>query len=94
MRPLPLARTPLSPVTVDACDNCQALWLDATESQQLTPGALIELFRAIGASQRDARTAYPALLPCPRCTTPLSSPVLNQRWRCCAVPWVKPSGTT
>ena len=72
MRPLPLARTPLSPVTVDACDNCQALWLDATESQQLTPGALIELFRAIGASQRDARTAYPALLPCPRCTTPLS----------------------
>jgi len=72
MRPLPLARTPLSPVTVDACDNCQALWLDATESQQLTPGALIELFRAIGASQREARTAYPALLPCPRCTTPLS----------------------
>ncbi len=72
MRPLALARTPLSPVTVDACDNCQALWLDATESQQLTPGALIDLFRAIGTSRRDARTAYPALLPCPRCTTPLS----------------------
>ena len=72
MRPLALVRAPLSPATVDACDNCQALWLDATESQQLTPGALIDLFRAIGTSRRDARTAYPALLPCPRCTTPLS----------------------
>jgi DNA-directed RNA polymerase subunit RPC12/RpoP len=72
MRPLARARAPRSPVTVDACDDCQAMWLDATESQQLTPGALIDLFRAIGTSRRDARTAYPALLPCPRCTTPLS----------------------
>ena len=72
MRSLALARAPLSPVTVDACDNCQALWLDATESQQLSPGALIDLFRAIGTSRRDARSSYPALLPCPRCTTPLS----------------------
>jgi endogenous inhibitor of DNA gyrase (YacG/DUF329 family) len=72
MRPLQLARSPLSPLTVDACDNCQALWLDASESQQLTPGALIEVFRAIALSHPEARTAYPALLPCPRCTTPLS----------------------
>jgi endogenous inhibitor of DNA gyrase (YacG/DUF329 family) len=72
MRPLQLARSPLAPLTVDACDNCQALWLDASESQQLTPGALIEVFRAIALSHPEARTAYPALLPCPRCTTPLS----------------------
>ena len=51
MRPLELARAPLAPLTLDACDNCQALWLDATESQQLTPGSLIELFRAISASR-------------------------------------------
>jgi hypothetical protein len=69
---LVLARAPLAPLTVDACDNCQALWLDATESQQLTPGALIELFRAIATSHSQVRSAYPALLPCPRCTTPLT----------------------
>ena len=72
MRSLSLARDPLAPLTIDVCDNCQALWLDATESQQLTPGALIELFRAITASHPATRTSYPALLPCPRCTTPLT----------------------
>jgi len=71
MRPLALARDPLAPVTVDTCDNCQALWLDATESQQLTPGTLIELFRTISASRPQQRAAFPALLPCPRCTQPL-----------------------
>ena len=28
------------------------------------------------------------------CTLPLCSPVLNHRWRCALVPWVKLSGTT
>jgi DNA-directed RNA polymerase subunit RPC12/RpoP len=72
MRTLVLARDPLSPLAIDTCDNCQALWLDANESQQLTPGALIEVFRAIATSHPHARAAYPALLPCPRCTTPLT----------------------
>jgi Zn-finger nucleic acid-binding protein len=72
MRSLVLPREPLAPPRLDACDDCQALWLDATESQQLTPGALIELFRAIAASRQAHRAPYPALLPCPRCTTPLT----------------------
>jgi len=72
MRSLVLARAPLAPLTLDACDTCQALWLDATESQQLTPGALIELFRTIAMSHPQARQPYPAFLPCPRCTTPLT----------------------
>jgi len=83
MRPLALARDPLAPVTVDTCDNCQALWLDATESQQLTPGTLIELFRTISASRPQQRAAFPALLPCPRCTTPLTlTRDVNQTTRC------------
>jgi len=72
MRSQSFPRDPLAPVTVDVCDTCQALWLDATESQQLTPGALIELFRVIGSSHPTTRAAFPALLPCPRCTTPLT----------------------
>jgi endogenous inhibitor of DNA gyrase (YacG/DUF329 family) len=72
MRSLALPRELLAPLALDVCDDCQALWLDATESQALTPGAVIALFRAIGSSQPTHRGAYPALLPCPRCTTPLS----------------------
>ena len=72
MRSLVLPRTPLAPLAIDVCDDCQALWLDASESQQLTPGAVIAVFRAIAASKPTRRYAYPALLPCPRCTTPLS----------------------
>ena len=72
MRSLALPRDPLSPLTLDACDQCQALWLDAGESQELTPGAVIDLLRAITASRPDTRAAFPPLLPCPRCTTPLT----------------------
>src|SRR5689334_7370395 len=72
MRTLALPRDPLAPLALDACDDCQALWLDATESQQFTPGALIALFRVIAGSHQKRRAAYPALLACPRCTTPLT----------------------
>jgi hypothetical protein len=72
MRSLALPRDPLAPLAVDLCDDCQALWLDATESQQLTPGAVIGLVREIGASRPTRRAPYAALLPCPRCTTPLT----------------------
>ena len=72
MRSTLLARAPLAPLPVDVCDDCQAMWLDATESQQMTPGAVLAMFRMIAASKPQARRAYRALLPCPRCTTPLS----------------------
>ena len=72
MRSLSLARDPLAPLPVDACDDCQAMWLDATESQQMTPGAVLAMFQAIAAAKPTERHAYRALLPCPRCTTPLS----------------------
>ena len=48
------------------------MWLDAAESQQMTPGAVLMLFRAIAKTHQTERRAYPALLPCPRCTTPLT----------------------
>jgi rubrerythrin len=72
MRPLALPRDPLAPLSIDVCDDCQALWLDATESQQLTPGAVVEVFRAIAASRPAQRVPYPAFLPCPRCTSALT----------------------
>lgn len=72
MRSLALAREPLAPINVDLCDDCQALWFDANESQALTPGAVIALFREIAAAQAAQRQAYRTPMPCPRCTTPLA----------------------
>ncbi|HJU23221.1 MAG TPA: hypothetical protein VJ891_11990 [Casimicrobiaceae bacterium] len=72
MRLLALPREPLAPLTVELCDDCQAIWFDANESSALTPGAVITLFREITQSKPGTRAPYPAILPCPRCTTPLT----------------------
>jgi len=72
MRSLAVAREPLAPMAVDLCNDCQAVWFDAHESQALTPGAVIALFREIAASQAAQREPYRTPMPCPRCTTPLA----------------------
>ncbi len=67
MQPLRLTRKLEGELTVDLCADCQALWFDAFESGQLTPGATLELFEAIrkaaaGGAPRAARSpAVPAL---------------------------------
>jgi hypothetical protein len=40
-------RKPMGRVDLDLCFDCHALWFDQYESAQLTPGAVIELFRLI-----------------------------------------------
>jgi endogenous inhibitor of DNA gyrase (YacG/DUF329 family) len=71
MQPHVLARKPLGEAMVDVCAGCQALWFDAFESVQLTPGATLALFDAIGKAAPRARRALPTRLPCPRCVEPL-----------------------
>ena len=67
MRALVLGRKPHGESVVDLCDGCHALWLDTHESVQLTPGAIVALFREVsarrraGASRLPARDAMPAL---------------------------------
>ena len=41
------ARKPLGTVDLDLCHDCQAIWFDQFESAQLTPGAVLDLFREI-----------------------------------------------
>jgi endogenous inhibitor of DNA gyrase (YacG/DUF329 family) len=72
MRSLDLERRPDGKVTIDLCGDCQALWFDAFESAQLTPGATLELFRVVHATTPGTRRALPADLPCPRCETTLA----------------------
>jgi endogenous inhibitor of DNA gyrase (YacG/DUF329 family) len=72
MRPLRLARKLDGEVTVDLCADCQALWFDAFESVQLTPGGTLALFDAVRTARPGQQRALAATLPCPRCTLPLA----------------------
>ncbi|HXN15118.1 MAG TPA: hypothetical protein VN878_01995, partial [Usitatibacter sp.] len=49
MRQQSFARKPMGEVVLDLCFTCQAIWFDQYESAQLTPGAILELFRTIHA---------------------------------------------
>lgn len=71
MQPQRLPRKPFGEETVDYCVSCQALWFDAFESVQLTPGATLTLFDTIRKSMPATVHPLPARLPCPRCTLPL-----------------------
>ena len=72
MQPQRLQRKPLGEETVDVCIACQAIWFDAFESVQLTPGATLALFDTISKAPPAAGRALPSRLPCPRCTAPLA----------------------
>ncbi|HVP70013.1 MAG TPA: hypothetical protein VMS45_01735 [Gemmatimonadaceae bacterium] len=53
---------------IDLCYDCQAIWFDAHESEQLTPGAVLELFRTIDAERRGhAPRPLPATMRCVGC---------------------------
>lgn len=60
-------RKPQGALDLDICFACQAIWFDQYESSQLTPGAIIELFRVI----EEAHGATPRPLSqrsrCPVC---------------------------
>jgi len=72
MAPLDLDRKPSGKLTVDLCGACQAIWFDSFESAQLTPGATLDLFRAVHTAQPEKQHALPSQLPCPRCETLLA----------------------
>ena len=59
-------------VELDLCFRCHAIWFDAFESAQLTPGAVIELFRAIHAAGLPAAAAIADRLECPICRAALA----------------------
>jgi len=72
MRVLVLGRKAHGEVAVDLCHECHALWFDAHESVQLTPGAIVTLFREVHGAPAPARRALPASMQCPRCRATLA----------------------
>jgi hypothetical protein len=56
-----------APVVAAFCFPCQVVWFDQHDCAQLSPGGVLEVFRALDAHRADARNALPTLLDCPRC---------------------------
>ena len=59
-------------VSLDLCFPCQLIWFDAFESQQLSPGGILEVFKTLHEERAATRNALPALLACPRCQSRLA----------------------
>lgn len=54
-------------IEVDLCDPCQWLWFDGKENLQLTPGATLAIFRAIGEHVHKPERNDAELVKCPHC---------------------------
>ena len=54
-------------IEVDLCEPCQSLWFDGKENLQLTPGATLALFRAIGEHVKKPASHDSELVKCPHC---------------------------
>src|SRR5258708_2993742 len=72
MQTLEFERQQLGVVALDFCFPCQLIWFDSFESQQLTPGAVLEVFKTIHERRAPSRNPLPGLLSCPRCQARLA----------------------
>ena len=58
-------------IAIDLCDPCQAIWFDARENLQLTPGATLAMFRVIGEHVAKPAVQDGDIAKCPRCRAQL-----------------------
>jgi hypothetical protein len=61
------ARKPAGTLDLDICFACHAIWFDQFESAQLTPGAVLDLFRLIHERRNDALRPIADVSHCPAC---------------------------
>ena len=71
MLTLDFERAIIGRVSIDFCFPCQLIWFDGHEATELSPGAVIEVFKAFDAHRAEARNPLTTLLDCPRCTSRL-----------------------
>src|SRR5436309_6851978 len=72
MQTLEFERQQPGTIALDLCFPCQVIWLDTLESLQLSPGGILEVFKALHDQLALTRNTLPALLACPRCHTRLA----------------------
>jgi hypothetical protein len=58
-------------VELDVCFECKAIWFDQYESAQLTPGAVIALFRMVHDHTAEPTRPLADSMRCPHCTSRL-----------------------
>jgi len=55
-------------VSVDLCYPCHLIWFDGTESLQLAPAGVLELFKRIHLHEKGERRPLATRFSCPRCS--------------------------
>ena len=71
MTALDFERHDIGRVSLDFCFQCQVIWFDIMESQQLTARGVLDVFTALNEHRVPARSALPGIINCPRCHTGL-----------------------
>ena len=71
MLTLEFERALIGRVSIDFCFACQLIWFDGHEATELSPGAVLEVFKALDAHRSESRNPLTSLLDCPRCTSRL-----------------------
>jgi hypothetical protein len=61
-----------SRISASFCFACQVVWFDQHDCAQLSPGSVLEVFKALNEHRLEARNPLPELLDCPRCSTRLA----------------------
>lgn len=59
-------------IDIDVCVQCFVIWFDKTESAQLAPSAVVELFKIVNSYSDKPRLPLAQALPCPRCRIKLN----------------------
>ena len=72
MQTLEFERQQPGTIALDLCFPCQVIWFDTLESLQLSPGGILEVFKALHEQRAPTRNTLSALLGCPRCHTRLA----------------------
>jgi hypothetical protein len=72
MQPLEFERLWGGSVAVEFCFSCQVIWFEPLQSEQLSPGGVLGVFKALHEQHAATRNTLPALLSCPRCQARLS----------------------
>lgn len=60
-----------TPLEIDLCQGCKAIWFDRYEDLQFSPAATLKLFGIISERTSAAATPLPGALTCPRCRATL-----------------------
>lgn len=83
MTRLDLPKRYVGTLALDLCFSCQGIWFDPSESEQISPAGIIDLFKLIHAHRDDPRQPHSSSLHCPRCQEKLIvglDMVRNQRF--------------